>query len=145
MDLAIRQTVGSFEGSSNFLLDPARGQWFSLATGNGTTTLNVYDLNSLQRVHSVQIAGISADTASLVRFGQDGVAFRTTGTTEPSRIVLVQIRRRIGDHAEGVLDNYRDVDIAGVRAVLVRDVQNGSLALGCDGSSAIVHGPSLGH
>ena len=50
VDLATRQTVGSFEGGGNFLLDPARGQWFSLATGNGTTTLNVYDLNSLQRV-----------------------------------------------------------------------------------------------
>jgi hypothetical protein len=130
VDLATRTPVGSFQGGENFLLDPAGGKLFSVATTRQTSTLYVYDIRTLDLLDQVDLPGITGSTASLVRYGADGVAFRTMVSNQPNAIYLVQSSAIWGVVPRGVLDNDLDVDVNGLQVELVTPPQHGTLSLG---------------
>ena len=140
VDLETRTEIGTFQGGQNFVLDPAAGKLFSLATAQQTTTLYVYDISTLNLLNQVDIPGVVGSTSSLVRFGPDGVAFRTTVNNQPGAIYLVQSTAVAGFASQGVLDNDRDVDVNGLHVELVSPPGHGSLSLGAAGS--VVYQPA---
>lgn len=134
IDLATKQPAGNFPGGPNFLIDLDARQLLSVATNNQQTTLYIRDLDTLEELRSVDIPGTWGDTASLVRFGDDGIAFRTTDRERVTTIALVQSDSVSGITPNGVRDNDRDALDPGVAAELVTNVTSGQLDFRPDGS-----------
>ena len=60
--------------------DPDHGRVFFLTSnGNGGATLRAYDIDTFLPVGTLDIPGVAGTPAALVRWGADGLAFRTTG------------------------------------------------------------------
>jgi hypothetical protein len=78
---------GVFNSGSNgaMALDSAAGRIYFLSDSSFNTTLRAFDINTFLPLGSVTIAGLSGGPTSLVRWGSNGLAFRT-GT----QIFLVQ-------------------------------------------------------
>lgn len=59
--------------------DAATGRAYYLTTANGVGTIHVLDMPSLTRIKTITIPGVGYAPASFIRWGADGLAFRTTG------------------------------------------------------------------
>ncbi len=70
--------VGAFQGGSNYVIDPAGNKLFSITTSGSTQTIHAYSLSTFQQLETDTITGVSGNTSSLIRFGTDGLAFRTS-------------------------------------------------------------------
>jgi hypothetical protein len=70
--------VGAFQGGGNFVLDPAGNKLFSITTSGSTQTIHAYSLSNFQQLETDTITGLPGNTSKLVRFGTDGLAFRTS-------------------------------------------------------------------
>jgi len=99
--------VGTFLGGSNFLLDPSYHRLFSLTTSGTTQTIRAYSLDTLGLLGTDTVSPISGTTSSLIRFGSDGLAFRTSNdqvvflhspivTPEPSSLMLAIVGLLVG-------------------------------------------------
>ncbi len=81
VDPVTKTLIGTFAiGTSSGLVEPdsSAGRVFFLSTGpNNTRTLQAFDANGLDPVGSVGISGVSGDATSLIRWGSNGLAFRT--------------------------------------------------------------------
>jgi hypothetical protein len=129
MDLVTRKQMGTFRGAGNMLLEPATGRFFGLENSpQGNPTLYIYSLDTLQEIGKLEIPNAGSSTDSLVRFGTDGIAFRSGST-----LVLVQSSVLSGVAPRGVLDNDRDIDAPGLVVELASGVSHGQLNLRADG------------
>jgi hypothetical protein len=72
--------------------DAALGRVFVLTGGSGTARLQAYDWYTFLPLGSIEIPGVSGGVASLVRWGTDGLAFRTGS----DQVFLVQSATLIG-------------------------------------------------
>src|SRR6185295_6492912 len=66
-------------------LDSAAGRIFFLSDSGGSTTLRAFDINTFLPLGAVTISGLGGTPTSLVRWGSNGLAFRTS-----TQIFLVQ-------------------------------------------------------
>ena len=66
-------------------LDAAAGRIFFLSDSGGNTTLRAFDINTFLPLGAVTISGLNGTPTSLVRWGSNGLAFRTS-----TQIFLVQ-------------------------------------------------------
>jgi hypothetical protein len=77
--------VGSFSGvgSGPFTTDSSVGRAYfitnSQSSTNYTVTLRAYDISTFLPVGTLEISGINGSVSSLVRWGSNGLAFRTDG------------------------------------------------------------------
>jgi VCBS repeat-containing protein len=130
IDLSSLKQVGSFLGGENFVVVPSENTLYSLSSGDNRHRLYAYDLSTLRRKASVDVPGVSGSTGSLVRFGDDGLAYRTSD----NRIVLVRSDALFGITRRGVLRNNGGPADATLQAVLVDDADHGVLRLNPDGT-----------
>ena len=76
--------------------DPDRGRVFFLTSNySGGATLRAYDSNTFLPLGSVDIPGVAGTPEALVRWGADGLAFRTTGGSSSSYESTVSAAGRI--------------------------------------------------
>lgn len=75
--------------STNFVPDAAAGRAYYLAPGqtNGTIDLKAFDINTFVLVGSLTISGVTGVPTSLVRWGANGLAFRTIGDNQ---LIIIQ-------------------------------------------------------
>src|ERR1041385_2106936 len=73
--------LGTFTGAfaPTFVPDPTVGRAYYLQVGptDGTLTLKVFDINTFLPLGSLTISGVSGGPTSLLRWGPNGLAFRT--------------------------------------------------------------------
>ena len=74
--------LGTFSGVNGFSLapDPANGRIYYLGRdnfGNGALTLKAFDINTFVLVGSTILSGVNGNPTTLVRWGSNGLAFRT--------------------------------------------------------------------
>jgi hypothetical protein len=73
--------VGTFTGAfaPTFVPDPTVGRAYYLQPGptDGTLTLKAFDINTFLPLGSLTISGVSGSPTSLLRWGPNGLAFRT--------------------------------------------------------------------
>lgn len=88
-----RTLVGTFTGlnTNSFnpvvLPDSANGRAYFLVSGpSGSIQIRAYDINTFLLLGTVNVAGVSGSPTSLIRWGTNGLAFRTSG----GRVVIVQ-------------------------------------------------------
>jgi hypothetical protein len=88
-----RTLVGTFTGlnSNSFnpivLPDSANGRVYFLVSGpSGGVQIRAYDINTFLLLGTVNVTGVSGAPTSLIRWGTNGLAFRTNG----GRVVIVQ-------------------------------------------------------
>jgi sugar lactone lactonase YvrE len=80
---------GTFSGlgfGNLMAVDPSRGRVFFLTNPSFNWTLRAYDINTFLPLGSVTILGVNGTPTSLVRWGTNGLAFRTTN----GQIFLIQ-------------------------------------------------------
>src|SRR6185295_16539595 len=74
--------LGTFGAAfaQTFVPDPAAGRAYYLQFGptDGTLTLKVFDINTFLPLGSLTISGVNGGPTSLLRWGPNGLAFRTT-------------------------------------------------------------------
>ncbi len=137
MDLVTRKQLGTFRGAANMLVEASANRFFGLeSTLQGTATLYIYNLDTLQETGRIEIPNAGGSASDLVRFGTDGIAFRSDST-----LVLVQSSVLSGVPPRGVLDNDRDVDDPRLVVELVSGVSHGQLNLRADGQFTYQPGP----
>jgi hypothetical protein len=86
-DISNGTLKGTFPGVTNngtvaFVPDSSVGRAYYLVAdqfGSSTRTLKAYDINTFLQVGSLTITGVSGDATNMVRWGTNGLAFRTTG------------------------------------------------------------------
>jgi hypothetical protein len=80
VDAATGQLQGTYQGSGLVEADAGLGLvWF--LSGSGTERLlETFDLATFIRLGQLPIAGINGTPGSLIRWGDDGLAFRTSGS-----------------------------------------------------------------
>jgi sugar lactone lactonase YvrE len=83
--------LGTFSGvsTSAFAIDTVAGRAYYLVRenfGSSALTLKAFDLNTFVPVGSATLSGITGDPASMVRWGANGLAFRT----DAGKLYLVQ-------------------------------------------------------
>ncbi|HEV2860519.1 MAG TPA: Calx-beta domain-containing protein [Pyrinomonadaceae bacterium] len=84
--------VGTFAnaGSGPFVVDVAAGRAFFIVNaqthGNDPVTLRAYDINTFAPVGEIAIGGVLGTPTSLVRWGANGLAFRTNS----NQLFLIQ-------------------------------------------------------
>jgi CSLREA domain-containing protein len=72
--------IGTFPAFSNAFVPDATVQRAYFITGSGSsTTLQAFDSNTFGLVGSLAIPGVNGTPASLIRWGANGLAFRTSG------------------------------------------------------------------
>lgn len=76
---------GAFVAGREFILDPPTNRLFSISSFLNTHTIRAYDLTTLQLLGTELVTDVSGTARSLTRFGDSGIAFRTT----LNQIVLV--------------------------------------------------------
>ncbi len=74
--------LGTFSGANSqaFVPDTSVGRAYFLTSGPsfGTLTLKAFDINTFLLLGSLNITGVSGSATSLVRWGANGLAFRTS-------------------------------------------------------------------
>lgn len=68
--------IGTFPGGT-FVPDAAVGRVFVLTQTTSTVTIRAYNTQTLLQTGSITIPNVSGTAGSLIRWGQDGLAFRT--------------------------------------------------------------------
>jgi hypothetical protein len=83
--------IGTFPGIASFgwlvRPDAAQGKVYFLQANGMGATLRIHDLNTFVLLKAIQLPGISGTPGSLIRWGSDGLAFRTSD----NQVVLVNI------------------------------------------------------
>ncbi len=82
IDPEARLLLGTFSGvGSGALVEPdsAAGRVFFLTGSGATRTLQAFDTRTFLPVGSLTVSGVSGAPGSLIRWGADGLAFRTSG------------------------------------------------------------------
>jgi hypothetical protein len=73
--------LGTFTGAfaQTFVVDPtvARAYYLQFGPADGTATLKVFDINTFLPLGSLTISGVTGGPTSLLRWGPNGLAFRT--------------------------------------------------------------------
>lgn len=90
VDPELRQRLGQFTlgtFGSQVAADPAHSRVYFLTNSGGMATLKAFDPNTFTPLWSKTIAPISGDVGSLIRWGQDRLAFRMTG----GQVLLVTV------------------------------------------------------
>ncbi len=77
--LAVLGAFSSMPAGSLLQPDLSIGRVFFLLPEGGSWTLAAYDAQSYQRIGSLSVPGVSGTPSSLIRWGLDGFAFRTSG------------------------------------------------------------------
>ena len=89
------QALGRFNGLSVSttapLVNPARQRAMFVERGPFDSTLAAYDTSTFARVGSNLLAGVSGTASSLCRWGEDGLAFRTSSGVVMVRTTLVGV------------------------------------------------------
>jgi uncharacterized repeat protein (TIGR01451 family) len=115
IDPVTRTRIGILPGilnSSLMVYDAHSRRILYLIPGGTTATLQAFDAQSLLPLGSTNIAGISGDAFSLTRWGDDGLAFLTTGgqffllrtsllPTNPPADVSVTLQTAAGPYVVG--------------------------------------------
>ncbi|HEX3727964.1 MAG TPA: PEP-CTERM sorting domain-containing protein [Pirellulales bacterium] len=78
--------IGAFQGAGNFVVDPTLDKFFSITTSGSTETIHAYSLDTLAPIGTDTVTGVSGSPFSLIRFGDNGLAFATTS----GEVVFVQ-------------------------------------------------------
>lgn len=91
INVASRTLLGTFPNVSSpaFAIDSGSGRAFYLVKenfGSTTLTIKVFDINTFVLIGSLPIPNVSGDGTSLVRWGANGLAFRTTN----NEVYLIQ-------------------------------------------------------
>jgi len=71
--------VGTYPASGLVEPDSTIGRVFFLTDSGGTRTLVAFDQATFTLIGSLEIPGVAGTATSLIRWGSDGVAFRTSG------------------------------------------------------------------
>jgi hypothetical protein len=75
------ELIGTFIGTFNFgaahAVDPANGRVFFVGFTSSGVQLRAYDINTFVPLGSVNIPGVTGTPSNLVRWGSNGLAFRT--------------------------------------------------------------------
>lgn len=98
VDPESRTSVGRFQidGRQVMAVDAANHRMFYISptgSASGGVIIRAFDLNTFVPLGSITIPGITNKPVSMVRWGVNGLAFNTVrqaGSTEPSRVYLVQ-------------------------------------------------------
>lgn len=77
--------LGSFAASGSVAIDTDLRRVFYLTGSDSSTAIKVFDMDTYVPVGSIAVTGAIGQGQSLVRFGQNGLAFRTD-----NQIILVQ-------------------------------------------------------
>ena len=87
------------------LVAPDETDWrvFYLTGSGATWTLNALDITNLQLTSSVTITNVQGSPARLIRWGTDGLAFRTTG----GQIFLVRTILADDRNSDGLPDSWQ--------------------------------------
>jgi len=80
--------ASTFAFRSPFVPEPSSGRAYYLTVGptDGTLTLKVFDINTFLLLGSLNIDGVLGTPTSMVRWGANGLAFRTNG----SQLFIIQ-------------------------------------------------------
>ena len=82
IDPQAQTVLGVFPGGGGgapFLPDAKIGRVFFLTGSGGTLTLRAFDTHTFLEVGSVSVPGVSGSPSGLIRWGTNGLAFRTSG------------------------------------------------------------------
>lgn len=74
--------LGTFSGTGYnvpFAIQPGDGRAFFLTGSGATLTLRAYDVQTFLPAGTLDIPGVSGSPGSLIRWGRNGLAFRTSG------------------------------------------------------------------
>jgi uncharacterized repeat protein (TIGR01451 family) len=87
------------------LVAPDQTDWrvFYLTGGGSTWSLNALDITNLQLINSVSITNVQGSPTRLIRWGTDGLAFRTTG----GQIFLVRTTLADDRNNDGLPDTWQ--------------------------------------
>ena len=86
IDPEARIRVGTYGASGPIEPDPANRRVFFLTGSSSSTTLRAFDMDTFVPIGEMAIPNVSGSPANLIRWGSDGLAFRTSG----DQIVLVR-------------------------------------------------------
>ncbi len=92
--------------------DAAGGHTYFLTTSGSTAVMHVLDLPSYTELKTVTITNISGTCASLVRWGADGLAFRTTG----GQVFLVRTTAADDRDWDGMADSWEIAHFGSINA-----------------------------
>lgn len=84
--LAAAGTLGDFGAGNAITADETANRIYLLTGGGGTRTLRAFEANSLAQLGSLDVTGINGTSSSLIRWGTNGLAFRTS----TGQVFLVQ-------------------------------------------------------
>lgn len=82
IDPETRTVVGTFPGAAGVAVKPdsALGRtFFLIPTGGPSVKVSAYDLTTQQLLGTEEVPGVSGSPSNLIRWGEKGLAFRTTG------------------------------------------------------------------
>ena len=82
IDPQAQTVLGTFPGGGGgalFVPDAKIGRVFFLTGSGGTLTLQAFDTQTFLEVGSLAVPGVSGSPRSLIRWGTNGLAFRTSG------------------------------------------------------------------
>jgi hypothetical protein len=136
VSLATDQSIGSWSGGANYTLDLPNNKLFSIVNNGSTQTIFSYVLNTIAPLNSFNVP-IAGDSANLIRFGQNGLAFLAAN----GHTVLVQSDLISGDPYRGVLADNADPLNLPLTAELLSNVQHGTLALNANGTFTYTPNP----
>ncbi|WP_428304130.1 PEP-CTERM sorting domain-containing protein [Lacipirellula sp.] len=70
--------LASFQAGQSFVIDVAGNKFFTVASSGTTQTLRAYSLSTLTLLQTDTVSPVSGTASSLTRFGDNGLAFRTS-------------------------------------------------------------------
>jgi hypothetical protein len=97
--LSLGIQVASFQAGQSFVIDALGDKFYTVASSGTTQALRTYSLSALTQLRLDTVSPVSGTAASLTRFGDNGLAFRTstgqvvlaTTVPEPSGVMLAVI------------------------------------------------------
>jgi hypothetical protein len=90
VDPQTRSSVGTFNGGGDAMaVDPVSGRVFFIYNG----ILTAFDSSTFRKIGSTTLPGVTGTATSLVRWGENGLALRTTsGNSGDGRLYIIQSR-----------------------------------------------------
>ena len=88
--------------------DAATGRAYYLTTSGGVGTIHVLDMPSLMQIKTLTVPNVGGSPASFIRWGADGLAFRTTA----GQVFLIR-DTSVNDHDWDGLDDAWEIQYFG--------------------------------
>lgn len=82
--------------------DAAGGKIFYLTTSGSTATLHAVNISTLAEMGNLNVSNVSGSVSSLIRWGEDGLAFRTTG----NQVFLIRTILAYDANHDGMADAW---------------------------------------